>query len=304
MGFIQPGVPQRLKRRRTSKWVNGPSALLPKGETDVLHNPKSRNKGTESRPPLESVKRPKISSSKFDNWSPLSRLELLPTELLQNVFLLSHNLSLPVASPALCRFLTGSYLQLQVVRLAYGKEEILSDIISRRFFTWDFLQSVEERYGPLDFHKVVLPSRLLTAPFLPEKIALLRGLQDRGASLDSLDTESQMKGIEQAITGKRVDVVELFSKELGVVVFPGALRLGVKSGFPAENLHLLTTPRDMSLNGCDAWLAVMDIGDYDYRCAVIQALMKISIPTAEFMSVFCKSGLASLDLGTRTEFNR
>ena len=74
-----------------------------------------------------------------------SLLEQLPTELLQDVFLFSANLSLPLCSKQLLSALTSEHLKFEITLqiLVYQTqkldEEDKARLLSRRFFTWDFI---------------------------------------------------------------------------------------------------------------------------------------------------------------------
>lgn len=87
---------------------------------------------------------------------PLSRLEQLPTEILETIFNYAANISLPTSSIALATKL-GRYVQLNfALRILYnpkhwydlsdeGIRDMRTQIIARRFFTWDFFQELAAR---------------------------------------------------------------------------------------------------------------------------------------------------------------
>ena len=74
-----------------------------------------------------------------------SLLEQLPTELVQDVFLYSANLNLPLCSKQLLSALTSEHLKFEVTLqiLVYQRmkldEEDKNMLLTRRFFTWDFV---------------------------------------------------------------------------------------------------------------------------------------------------------------------
>jgi hypothetical protein len=74
-----------------------------------------------------------------------SLLEQLPTELLQDIFLFAANLHLPLCSKQLLGALTSEHLKFEITLqiLVHQKDKLdhedKSLLLSRRFFTWDFL---------------------------------------------------------------------------------------------------------------------------------------------------------------------
>lgn len=87
---------------------------------------------------------------------PLSRLESLPVELLQSIFLYSPNIHLPLASPYLARALSSEHLYSRLILLAFSaiirtREELVlhpdltsaslqTAIMSRRWFNSDLMR--------------------------------------------------------------------------------------------------------------------------------------------------------------------
>lgn len=74
-----------------------------------------------------------------------SLLEQLPVELLQDIFLYSANLHLPLCSKQILSALTSKHLQLEISLqiLVYQAHKLAEDerslLLSRRFFTWPFV---------------------------------------------------------------------------------------------------------------------------------------------------------------------
>jgi hypothetical protein len=74
-----------------------------------------------------------------------SLFEQLPTELLQDIFLFSANLHLPLCSRQLLSALTSDHLKYEITLqiLVYQSHKLGDDdrslLLSRRFFTWDFV---------------------------------------------------------------------------------------------------------------------------------------------------------------------
>ena len=163
---------------------------------------------------------------------PLSRLELLPTELVQKVFLLSTNLSLPFTSHHLHRHLADQFLQLRVLSLAYSHPEALTDLLSRRFFTSHILHTCESRHGPLDLTGALLPSRLLKPPFSLQNLDLLDDLASRGAALDAEDSEIPILALRDAIKLHCTRAITFFIRTLAVKCSSNTVALAIRAGLP------------------------------------------------------------------------
>ena len=188
--------------------------------------------------------------------APLSRLELLPTELVQKVFILSTNLSLPLTSPQLHRHLADRFLQLRVLSLAYGHPGALTDLLSRRFFTSHMLHTCESRYGPLDLTGALLPSRLLTPPFSPQNLDLLGDLVSRGAALDAEDHETPVLALRDAIKLRCVRAVALLVVTLAVRCSAETVVLAIRAGLPlqgAGGIGELLCAYDKQTGGSACW---------------------------------------------------
>ncbi|KAF8449948.1 hypothetical protein BGX38DRAFT_1185528 [Terfezia claveryi] len=245
MGFLSPGaVPPRYKKRKSKEGNNSsrPEKRSRSSSVDVLSSAESTPTSSRSSTPAPTRRKsaqlppppphpPQSLSQLSYNLSPL---ELLPTELVQKVFLLSTNLSLPLASPKLHHLLADRFLQLKILYSAYNHPQALTDLISRRFFNAHILHTCESRYGPLDLTGVSIPARLLKAPFSPEHLGLLAELVTRGATLDPADRETPAQGLRQAIKLRCTSAISILVGVLGVRCPPETVALGIEAELPMQ----------------------------------------------------------------------
>lgn len=111
-----------------------------------LRPDKKSKYGTKSgRPRAKPMDNGASRSHPRDGRSSHSLLEQLPTELLQDIFLFSANLTLPLCSRQLLAALTSDHLkfeltlQILVFQRDIMDQEERSLLLTRRFFTWEFL---------------------------------------------------------------------------------------------------------------------------------------------------------------------
>lgn len=140
-----------------------------------------------------------------------SPLERLPTELLQEIFILSMNLKLPLASPRLAAVLSGEHVRLAICRKAftwhkdadraswserymenqwfdqkylgpndwmYGDAKLQSSLLRKEWMTLSFWQKLVKAFG-VDDRSRAIPIRFAPGTQLP---ARLLGLGDMGES--------------------------------------------------------------------------------------------------------------------------
>ncbi|KAI9867841.1 MAG: hypothetical protein M1813_007663 [Trichoglossum hirsutum] len=189
----------------------------------------------------------------------VSHLERLPRELLQTVFILSDNLSLPLASGFLAQSLSSRHVYAALCRRAcpaaaaagpcgFGADpDLLSAVLRQPWFTAEFLDVMLRGLG--DNHMSVtattlacagLPARLVRAPWTGEKVELLQRLLDLGVRVDWINTtigEEAEQGLRDAILEGCLTAVELLTSEhvgvrsstelLKLAVFQGGCRQGI-----------------------------------------------------------------------------
>ena len=135
------------------KWNYGKQRKLRPGSTTAS----SRSSSTCSTPSTESISRRRGKKRVVE----LSRLEELPTEVLQAIFEYSANLELPLASPRLASQLASRHLYHSLTSIIlepvldkniYFEADIHAAmrLMNSKFFTWPFLQSwLQEEYEAL-----------------------------------------------------------------------------------------------------------------------------------------------------------
>ncbi|CAL5868929.1 uncharacterized protein PFLUO_LOCUS3157 [Penicillium psychrofluorescens] len=147
-----------------------------------------------------------------------SRLESLPVEILQSIFLHSLELNLPRASPSISRALSSNLLHTWLIRLAFSSANPGS---AEGFFTPEFLPYPLDFWGLAWEQRQVLQTKLLacrwcTLPFLRQcqrdyvahvikrKCADLVFHPDNRALLSNLDSRfTDLNGADRAIDGGR-----------------------------------------------------------------------------------------------------
>ncbi|KAI9841906.1 MAG: hypothetical protein M1837_000292 [Sclerophora amabilis] len=177
---------------------------------------------------------------------PLSSLERLPVEIIEQILLETMNINLPLASPYLASKLSSRQLYLYFCSKAFSppaEEEdtpgrfctataalLQSSILSRRWMNLDLWKRFSEKQVFLFAEGVQLPSRLLHPPFTSEKRDLLEIWIDHGASIDwthSTAGEVATEGFQAAIVQGRNDMVWSLAL-LGVPITMEMLRLAVQ----------------------------------------------------------------------------
>lgn len=229
------GVPKEVKRHSGKK-----RKVIPSGSGSVSNGSSS----TRSTPSAESISRRRCKRRVVE----LSRLEELPTEVLQAIFEYSANLDLPFASPRLAsqlasqhlyHSLTSIILQPVLNRDASGKAEIHAAmrLMNSKFFTWPFFRSwLHERFelrglmrsddrwsmeqqeewtwDLLAHPRLPPPVKLLRGPFDQDKIRLLRFLIRKfrvsPEELDPMYTERAREGLQQAVSECAKDALPAF----------------------------------------------------------------------------------------------
>ncbi|KAK9453067.1 hypothetical protein V1511DRAFT_506440 [Dipodascopsis uninucleata] len=180
MGFVTVGVSFRKVRQREAAIFKENKRKKLFGQSLVLQYPTPIEEST-SRVPLTSVQR---CSAKLDG---------LPTEVLQKVFLFSENFDLPFVNRKIATSLSGSeYLHEQMLhQIVVGSGGDTNDQISnscrqnnsevnvydRRFVKVGLIKSIWNTY---EFSIDSIGFRLTRAPFNVEKLQLLEFLIVRG----------------------------------------------------------------------------------------------------------------------------
>ena len=129
------GITTKLPRGRPLKHKTSPSVPAP---------PLSQTKHTKPKPP-QAMATFKMSS--------LSRLELLPTELLQEVFILCCNLNLPRTSPHLSVALSSNHTKTRLVIRAFASQssippdrKLQSALLRQQWLTHPFFKNCQKLY--------------------------------------------------------------------------------------------------------------------------------------------------------------
>ncbi|KIW09635.1 hypothetical protein, variant [Verruconis gallopava] len=111
-------------------------------DTKSKHGTKS---GRPRTPLSDRVSPLHLKSSSTTEYPSASLFEALPSELLQDIFLFSANLNLPLCSKQLMAALTSQHLKFEVtLQILVQQSDTLdqenkSQLLSRKFFTWEFL---------------------------------------------------------------------------------------------------------------------------------------------------------------------
>lgn len=172
-----------MSETRTPVWV--------RGKRGVKQPPKARRRlvlQSETRP----VVPPVIAARRLGQ---LSQLELLPTEMLQTIFLLSRNVNLPLVSKTFANVMSGAFLQKEFMVSAFAgllsaqsqpsKQQVrqLEGILPCRFCTWTVLKSCF-----LDNHAAIL-EMAGRSPDTP----IPQDLSDDGLEIGSIMLEYSMR---------------------------------------------------------------------------------------------------------------
>ena len=140
------------------------SRVKPRSKAESHHRPRDRPRrklqavasGAENNTPRRLVLQNRSNVSLIMSSSEKTQsscLERLPTELLQNIFLLSPNLSLPTTSPYLHRVLTSSHVRTKLTIAAFtsgsdahGSREHRSALLRQKWMTFSFLRACQKAY--------------------------------------------------------------------------------------------------------------------------------------------------------------
>lgn len=196
-------APMTTIRVRGKKTATTDEKWTSKKKRQILHlrSPSERGPSAASGlPDIESQKRKKRKRT-----HPLSKLEQLPTEILQAIFVFSANPELPLSSPRLGSQLKGKHLHDEITSGVLGplfgtatpaSEAVVANaarLMNSRFFTWPFFATwlkLEQQANNIEclpdpisicfqfFWGVDLlpPRKLLRAPFTKDKVQFLKAM--------------------------------------------------------------------------------------------------------------------------------
>ncbi|KAK9462175.1 uncharacterized protein V1516DRAFT_711607 [Lipomyces oligophaga] len=186
MGFIYPGVSlsQLRKRQRSMQLLDDCESLQ---KSQIWKSPIESNRSECSQ------KRVKITHKNINSHRPgiARKLEALPTELLQLIFVYSDNSQFPLTCRRINNALFSTpYLQREVLcHVVLHRLGGLRSIMERRFVTRSLIEETlefEEVKGLLRGQRVA--TRLCRAPFTLSKLELLQYAVQGGASLGDPNT--------------------------------------------------------------------------------------------------------------------
>lgn len=215
---------------------------------------KRRRKGTAEKENARPKKRqkPELPARNDHQSNESIYLETLPIEVMQYIFVLSKNFSLPESSKTLWSILNGSRaLKRHMIEMFKQKDHIPVDLCSRKFVTAELLKEAEVTgfYNDQADSSVSIPENLVTKPITDRKIRLLEFM---------LQTNCQINGasdlIEWAVEEKNDELVEKYLS-LGVSFDHSALISALEVG----NRHItdmLVNSKQISLNDMHLWECV------------------------------------------------
>ncbi|KAH0544352.1 hypothetical protein FGG08_001493 [Glutinoglossum americanum] len=162
-----------------------------------------------------------------------SHLERLPPELLQTIFILSDNLTLPLVSPLLALSLSSHHVYKALCIRAFVvdsskfevDQELQSAVLKQPWFTMELVKMIEQELKNRNLPACSLllarlPARLVRAPWTQEKLELLNQLLVYRAQVDWINTtigEEAERGLRDAILeGCGVAVGLLMLEQVGI----------------------------------------------------------------------------------------
>ncbi|KAA8899413.1 hypothetical protein FN846DRAFT_960574 [Sphaerosporella brunnea] len=184
---------------------------------------------------------------------PKSKLDTLPTELLQEIFLFSLNPSLPAASRALSTTLTGPHLRRRYLHEHRHSAPDLSRAFKARFFTVEFLADYERLFSRLEAEGTWIPLRLL---YEDAGGALMEALMERGAKWEPEAYDSVLEGLREALREQRESVVQVALRDEGVAVDTACLRVALENGCGKPVLEVLAG-RGADVGDVGVWKAAL-----------------------------------------------
>ncbi|KAI5810840.1 hypothetical protein BZA77DRAFT_326720 [Pyronema omphalodes] len=188
----------------------------------------------------------------------------LPTELLQNIFLLALNPSLAVCAKNLNAILTGRHLRLRYLHSHKDDPEDLTRIFTARFLTSVFLLDYEAHFREqLDAKECLIPARLLGG----EDLQLVELLYERGAKWGKDRNDTVLEGVYAAIKAGENNVVETILKDKEVDVDTECLRLAIEAN-----------------SGPDMWTMLADRGAKTDKVSVWKTAIKAGAAAVEWLS--------------------